>query len=129
MQGVDLAIKKGEFIGIAGRNGSGKSTLAKHFNALLIPTPGDGRVLVDGLDTRDPKAVWQIRQRVGMVFANPDNQIVAPVVEEDIAFGPENLGVPSAEIRKRVDIALNQVGMAGCQKGCRIYYPAGKSSG
>lgn len=116
LQGVNLTIKKGEFIGIAGRNGSGKSTLAKHFNALLIPAPGDGRVLVDGLDTRDPRAVWEIRQRVGMVFANPDNQIVAPVVEEDIAFGPENLGVAPAEIRERVDKALNQVGMAGCQK-------------
>lgn len=116
LQGIELTIEKGEFIGIAGRNGSGKSTLAKYFNALLLPAPGAGRVLVDGLDTRDPKSIWEVRQRVGMVFANPDNQIVAPVVEEDLAFGPENLGVASAEIRVRVDKALQQVGMAGCQK-------------
>jgi energy-coupling factor transport system ATP-binding protein len=113
---VNLNIQEGEFIGIAGRNGSGKSTLAKHFNALLVPKSGEGKVLVDKMDTRDRGMVWEIRQRVGMVFANPDNQMVAPIVEEDVAFGPENLGVPSEEIRQRVDWALAQVGMAGYQK-------------
>lgn len=94
---------------LVGANGSGKSTLAKCLNALLVPTAG--RVLVDGLDTRDPHAVWQVRQRVGMVFQNPDNQLVATVVEEDVAFGPENLGLPPAEIRRRVEEALRIVGM------------------
>ena len=123
---VNLTIKKGEFIGIAGRNGSGKSTLAKHFNALLVPRSGEGKVLVDKLDTRDPGAVWEIRQRVGMVFANPDNQMVAPIVEEDIAFGPENLGVPSSEIRSRVDKALDRVGMAGYQKRAPHFLSGGQ---
>ncbi len=94
---------------LVGANGSGKSTLAKCLNALLLPT--GGRVLVDGLDTRDPHSVWQVRQRVGMVFQNPDNQLVATVVEEDVAFGPENLGLPPAEIRRRVEEALRIVGM------------------
>lgn len=106
-----LSIASGERVAIIGPNGSGKSTLAKHFNALLLPT--EGRVTVDGLDTRDPAQVWEIRRRVGMVFQNPDNQIVATVVEEDVAFGPENLGVPPAEIRARVDRALAEVGMDG----------------
>jgi len=96
-------------VALVGANGSGKSTLAKCLNALLVPTAG--RVLVDGLDTRDPHAVWQVRQRVGMVFQNPDNQLVATVVEEDVAFGPENLGLPPAEIRRRVEEALRIVGM------------------
>jgi len=96
-------------VALVGANGSGKSTLAKCLNALLVPT--GGRVLVDGLDTRDPHAVWQVRQRVGMVFQNPDNQLVATVVEEDVAFGPENLGLPPAEIRRRVEEALRIVGM------------------
>lgn len=113
---VNLKINEGEFIGIAGRNGSGKSTLAKHFNALLIPGPGEGQVVVDGRDSRESELVWEIRQRVGMVFANPDNQIVAPVIEEEVAFGPENLGIPPAEIRRRVNQVLNQVGMAGYEK-------------
>lgn len=106
---VDLVIEAGEWVAIIGPNGSGKSTLAKHLNALLLPTAG--RVLVDGMDTKDQANLWEIRRRVGMVFQNPDNQIVATVVEEDVAFGPENLGVPAAEIRRRVDDALWRVGM------------------
>ena len=106
---VSLAIRKGEFVSIIGTNGSGKSTLAKHFNVLL--TPSKGTVTVLGMDTKDPKNLWDIRQHVGMVFQNPDNQIVAAVVEEDVAFGPENLGVEPPEIRRRVDEALASVNM------------------
>lgn len=106
---VSLAIRKGEFVSIIGTNGSGKSTLAKHFNVLLTPTKGTVTVL--GMDTKDPKNLWDIRQHVGMVFQNPDNQIVAAVVEEDVAFGPENLGVEPKEIRRRVDEALASVNM------------------
>ena len=106
---VNLTIQRGEFVAIIGTNGSGKSTLAKHFNVLLQPT--EGNVTVCGFDTLDDEYIWNIRQHVGMVFQNPDNQIVAAVVEEDVAFGPENLGVPSAEIRKRVDEALAAVNM------------------
>lgn len=106
---VSLSIHRGEFVAIIGTNGSGKSTLAKHFNVLLQPT--EGHVNVCGYDTLDGGHIWDIRQHVGMVFQNPDNQIVAAVVEEDVAFGPENLGVPSAEIRKRVDDALAAVNM------------------
>ena len=106
---VSLTIRRGEFVAIIGANGSGKSTLAKHFNVLLQPT--EGTVTVCGFDTLDDEHIWNIRQHVGMVFQNPDNQIVAAVVEEDVAFGPENLGVPSAEIRKRVDDALAAVNM------------------
>lgn len=106
---VSLTIRRGEFVAIIGTNGSGKSTLAKHFNVLLQPTGGN--VTVCGFDTLDDEHIWNIRQHVGMVFQNPDNQIVAAVVEEDVAFGPENLGVPSAEIRKRVDDALAAVNM------------------
>lgn len=106
---VNLSVHKGEFLAIIGTNGSGKSTLAKHFNVLLQPT--EGSVLVGGLDTRDDSRIWDIRQQVGMVFQNPDNQIVAAVVEEDVAFGPENLGVEPQEIRKRVDEALAAVNM------------------
>ena len=106
---VSLTIRRGEFVAIIGTNGSGKSTLAKHFNVLLQPT--EGNVTVCGFDTLDDEHIWNIRQHVGMVFQNPDNQIVAAVVEEDVAFGPENLGVPSAEIRKRVDDALAAVNM------------------
>ena len=106
---VTLNIERGEFLAVVGHNGSGKSTLAKHLNALLLPT--DGKVLVDGMDTADPEKTLAIRQKVGMVFQNPDNQLVTTVVEEDVAFGPENLGVPSAEIRSRVDAALAAVGM------------------
>ncbi|HHW15312.1 MAG TPA: energy-coupling factor transporter ATPase [Firmicutes bacterium] len=106
---LDLEIGAGEFVAIVGRNGSGKSTLAKHFNALLLPT--EGRVLVAGLDTAVPDNLWTVRQMVGMVFQNPDNQIVATTVEEDVAFGPENLGRPSAEIAARVEEALRAVDM------------------
>ena len=106
---VSLTIRRGEFVAIIGTNGSGKSTLAKHFNVLLQPTAGN--VTVCGFDTLNDEHIWNIRQHVGMVFQNPDNQIVAAVVEEDVAFGLENLGVPSAEIRKRVDDALAAVNM------------------
>lgn len=106
---VNLEIEAGSFVAILGHNGSGKSTLAKHINALLTPT--QGKLWVDGLDTADPENLLTIRGKVGMVFQNPDNQIVASVVEEDVAFGPENMGVPPAEIRQRVDKALKMVGM------------------
>lgn len=109
LQGIDLTVKKGEFLAVLGHNGSGKSTLAKHLNAILTPT--SGKVLVEGIDTADEKRLYDIRQRVGMVFQNPDNQMVANIVEEDVAFAPENLGVPREEIRKRVDAALESVGM------------------
>ena len=107
--GVDLTIEEGSFVAVLGHNGSGKSTLAKHMNAILLPT--EGRVLVDGMDTSDEANLLPVRRTVGMVFQNPDNQIVANVVEEDVAFAPENLGVPPAEIRERVDSALKTVGM------------------
>ena len=106
---VSLSVERGEFVAVLGSNGSGKSTLAKHLNALLLPTEGACRV--DGIDTREEADVWRIRQKVGMVFQNPDNQLIAAVVEDDVAFGPENLGVPSAEIRRRVDAALKAVNM------------------
>lgn len=106
---VSISIEEGEFIAIIGTNGSGKSTLAKHLNGLLLPT--GGQCLVAGLNTADPDQIWQVRQTVGMVFQNPDNQIVAAIVEEDVAFGPENLGVQPEEIRNRVDEALTLVGM------------------
>lgn len=109
LRGINLSIRPGEFVAIIGHNGSGKSTLAKHFNALLVPT--SGTVTVKGMKTSDPRNLWRIRQTVGMVFQNPDNQIVAPTVEEDVAFGPENLGVPPAEIRRRVREALECVDM------------------
>lgn len=110
INGVDLTVKKGEFLVVLGHNGSGKSTLAKHMNALLLPTDGD--VYVDGLNTKDENSVWDIRAKAGMVFQNPDNQMVATIVEEDVAFGPENLGVDPKEIRKRVDESLEKVGMS-----------------
>lgn len=106
---VNLTIQKGSFVAVLGHNGSGKSTFAKHINALVRPT--EGVLWVNGYDTQKEELLWDIRQSAGMVFQNPDNQLVATVVEEDIAFGPENLGVPSAEIRKRVDEALSAVGM------------------
>lgn len=106
---INLKINKGEFLAIIGTNGSGKSTLARHLNALLLPT--DGKCLIKGLDTADVSNLWQIRQTVGMVFQNPDNQIVAAIVEEDVAFGPENLGIEPGEIRRRVDTALASVSM------------------
>ena len=106
---VDLNIKQGEFIAILGHNGSGKSTLAKHMNAILYPT--EGTILVDGKDTKDEDYVWDIRQTAGMVFQNPDNQIIGQVVEEDVGFGPENMGVPTKEIWERVEESLKAVGM------------------
>lgn len=109
LDGVDLNIRSGSFVAVLGHNGSGKSTLAKHMNAILLPT--GGAVYVDGIDTADEDRLLDIRRTVGMVFQNPDNQIVANVVEEDVAFAPENLGVPPEEIRRRVDDALKTVGM------------------
>ncbi len=106
---IDLDIEKGSMVVILGENGSGKSTLAKCFNALLVPS--EGRVLVNGRDTAEESFVWEIRSTVGMVFQNPDNQIVSSIVEEDVAFGPENLGVPTEQIRERVDEALKAVGL------------------
>ena len=111
---VSVQIKRGEFVAVIGTNGSGKSTFAKHLNALLLPTEGD--VLVDGISVRDEARVWDIRSRVGMVFQNPDNQIVAAVVEEDVAFGPENLGVPQEQLQERVDAALAAVDMTAYRK-------------
>ncbi len=110
LEDVTLSIEEGSFVVVLGHNGSGKSTLAKHMNAVLLP--GGGAVYVAGMDTRNEALLLEIRRRVGMVFQNPDNQIVANVVEEDVAFAPENLGVPTAEIRRRVDDALAAVGMA-----------------
>lgn len=110
LEDINLTVAEGEFVAVIGANGSGKSTLAKHFNALLEPTAGD--CLVNGFSTRQADNIWPIRQRVGMVFQNPDNQIVAAVVEEDVAFGPENLGVPPREIAERVTQALALVGMS-----------------
>ncbi len=109
LEGITLTFERGEFVAIVGSNGSGKSTLAKHLNALLVPT--EGEVYIDGLNTKDPAMVWDVRQRVGMIFQNPDNQLIATVVEEDVAFGPENLGVPSPEIVRRVEDALRTVDM------------------
>lgn len=109
LDNINITIQEGEFVAIIGTNGSGKSTLAKHLNALLLPSSGE--CLIQGMDTREPENLWAIRQKVGMVFQNPDNQIVATLVEEDIAFGPENLGVEPEEIRNRVNDALKNVGM------------------
>lgn len=106
---VDLDVKQGDFVAILGHNGSGKSTLAKHINAILYPT--EGTVWVDGMDTTEEKNLWDVRQSAGMVFQNPDNQIIGQVVEEDVGFGPENMGVPTAEIWERVEESLKAVGM------------------
>ena len=109
LNGLSLNIEKGEFAAIVGHNGSGKSTVAKHLNALLVPTSGS--VIVDGMDTADEDLTYDIRRRIGLVLQNPDNQLVASIVEEDVAFGPENLGIPADEIRERVDYALKAVDM------------------
>ena len=109
IEDLSLDIKKGEFLVIIGHNGSGKSTLSKNLNAILVPTKGN--ILIDNMDTRDEENLWNIRQTAGMVFQNPDNQIVATIVEEDVAFGPENLGIEPSEIRKRVDESLKSVGI------------------
>lgn len=107
LNNINLTIKPGEFVAIIGPNGSGKSTLAKLFNGIFLPTKGD--IFVNGLNTKDKDKIWEIRQKAGMVFQNPDNQIVATIVEEDVAFGPENLGIPPKEIRQRIDEALRTV--------------------
>lgn len=120
---VTCTIPRGSFTAIIGTNGSGKSTLARHLNALYLPTAGE--VIVEGMKTSDMDHIWDIRQKVGMVFQNPDNQLVAAIVEEDVAFGPENLGVPADEIRKRVDYALEKVGMSAY----RTHSPAMLSGG
>lgn len=109
LNGVDLTVRAGEFVVVLGHNGSGKSTLAKHMNALLLPT--GGKIYIDGIDATDIENTWEVRKRAGMVFQNPDNQMVATIVEEDVAFGPENLGVDPKEIRKRVDDSLKEVNM------------------
>jgi energy-coupling factor transporter ATPase len=109
IDGISLDIEKGSFVSVIGMNGSGKTTLAKCLNGLIVPTAGD--VTVDGMNTKDESRLWDIRSRVGMVFQNPDNQIVSSIVEDDVAFGPENLGIPPEEIRQRVDHALRTVGM------------------
>ena len=114
LKDIDLEIKEGEFLALLGHNGSGKSTLAKLINGLLIP--GEGDVLVDGMNTKNEEEIWNIRRNAGMVFQNPDNQLVATIVEDEVAFGPENLGIEPAEIRKRVDKALEDVGMSDYKK-------------
>lgn len=114
VKNVNLEVKKGEFLAVLGHNGSGKSTIAKHMNALVLPT--EGTVIVDELETSDTNNIWTIRSKAGMVFQNPDNQLVATIVEEDVAFGPENFGVEPTEIRKRVDESLEKVGMIKYKK-------------
>ena len=121
---VDLDVKPGQFIAILGHNGSGKSTLAKHFNALLYPT--EGKVIVDGMDTSDGEYLWNIRQEAGMIFQNPDNQIIGQVVEEDVGFGPENMGVPTNEIWERVDESLRAVGMLDFRKSSPNHLSGGQ---
>ena len=125
--GVSMEVKKGEFVAVLGANGCGKSTLAKHFNAILLPEKGT--VLVEDIDTRTEEKLYDIRQKVGMVFQNPDNQIVATVVEEDVAFALENLGVPSAEIRPRVDEAMQMAGIYESARPPPTSCPAGRNSG
>jgi len=124
LNNVTQDIKKGEFVAILGHNGSGKSTLAKHFNALLLPS--HGTIYVKGLDTKKEENTWSIRQTAGMVFQNPDNQIVATIVEEDVAFGPENLGIEPTEIRRRVDEALKAVDMSDYAKDAPHYLSGGQ---
>lgn len=114
LSGVNLDIKRGEFLAVVGPNGSGKSTLVRHFNALLTPT--EGKVVVGGLDTRCPEHIWEIRRQVGMVFQNPDNQIVSSLLEEDVAFGVENLGLAPGEVRERVEEALGLTGLSEYRK-------------
>ena len=123
LKGISLDIQKGEFVAILGHNGSGKSTFAKHLNGILLPVKGT--VTIDGLNPAEEEQLFQVRQKVGMVFQNPDNQIVATIVEEDVAFGPENLGIPPAEIRRRVDEALEAVDMTAY----RLHSPSRLSGG
>ncbi len=119
LKDINLEIKEGEFVALLGHNGSGKSTLAKLINGLLIP--GEGDVLVDGMNTKNEEEIWDIRKTAGMVFQNPDNQLVATIVEDEVAFGPENMGIDPVEIRKRVDKALEDVGMSDYKKMHPIY--------
>lgn len=121
---VNIDVKPGQFIAILGHNGSGKSTLAKHFNALLYPT--EGEVVVDGMNTRDSNKLWDIRQEAGMIFQNPDNQIIGQVVEEDVGFGPENMGVPTEEIWERVDESLRAVNMLEFRKSSPNHLSGGQ---
>ena len=121
---VNIDVKPGQFIAILGHNGSGKSTLAKHFNALLYPT--EGEVVVDGMNTRDGNKLWDIRQEAGMIFQNPDNQIIGQVVEEDVGFGPENMGVPTEEIWERVDESLRAVNMLEFRKSSPNHLSGGQ---
>ncbi len=124
LNGINIDIHAGEFIAILGHNGSGKSTLAKHMNAIFVPSEGD--LFVDSLNTKDENNIWDIRQKSGMVFQNPDNQIIATIVEEDIAFGPENLGIPKDEIKKRIDYALNSVEMSDYRKAVPSFLSGGQ---
>ena len=124
IDGVDMEVQEGEFVAILGRNGSGKSTLAKHMNALLFPT--EGTIWIGEMDTKDEDHLWDIRQMAGMVFQNPDNQIIATVVQEDVGFGPENMGVPSEEIWQRVDASLKAVGMTAYRKASPNHLSGGQ---
>ena len=124
VDGVNLSVEPGQFIAILGHNGSGKSTLAKHFNALLYPT--EGEVFIDGLNTEEDKNIWEIRQKAGMVFQNPDNQIIGQVVEEDVGFGPENMGIPTEEIWERVEESLKTVGMLQFRKASPNHLSGGQ---
>ena len=123
LDGLSFSINAGEFVAIIGTNGSGKSTLAKHFNTLLLPT--DGKIFIDGLDTTQEENLWRIRENVGMVFQNPDSEIVAAIVEDDVAFGLENLGIEPAQIRQRVDLALDAVNM----RDYKLFAPSKLSGG
>lgn len=124
LRGIDLRIERGDFVAVLGRNGSGKSTLARNLNALLSPT--SGTLFIKGIDARKPENVWDVRQATGMVFQNPDSQLIATVVEEDVAFGPENLGIPPAEIRKRVESSLKSVKMSGYATHAPQYLSGGQ---
>ena len=124
---VNLDIEAGQFVAVLGHNGSGKSTLAKHLNALLLPT--EGTLWVDGIDTSKEPELWKVRQKAGMVFQNPDNQIIGTVVEEDVGFGPENMGVPTEKIWERVDESLKKTGMHPIVIILRINFPADRSRG
>ena len=124
IDGVDIDVPQGSFVAVLGHNGSGKSTLAKHMNAILIPT--GGTVWVDGQDTKDPENLWDVRKSAGMVFQNPDNQIISNVVEEDVGFGPENIGVPTEEIWKRVEKSLKAVGMTAYRKSSPNHLSGGQ---
>ncbi len=126
LDAVSFRVQKGEFIGIIGPNGSGKSTLARHLNALLVPE--EGTLFVDGIDTSEEGVIFKVRTKVGMIFQNPDNQIVSSTIEEDIAFGPENIGIPQPELRRRVDDALELVGMSNEAKGSPERLSGGQKS-